>query len=104
MTTKAELIDTIADKAQMTKASAGLALAAITAVITEHVKNGDRVAIPGLGVFERAHRPARMGRNVFTGAAIEIGERYVPRFKPAKALKDAMPSISSKASKKRAAK
>ena len=59
-------------------------------VIVSTVKAGDKLTIPGLGTFESAIRAAREGRNPSTGGTIHIPEKTVPKFKAAKAFKDAI--------------
>lgn len=61
-----------------------------TEVIVAAVKAGDKLTIPGLGTFESGVRSAREGRNPVTGATIQIPEKTVPKFKAAKAFKDAV--------------
>ncbi len=55
-----------------------------------HLKSGERVRIGGLGILEVKNRPARMGRNPATGAAIEIKASKKIAFRAAKELKDAI--------------
>lgn len=59
-------------------------------IITECVSKGDKVSIAGLGSFEAAERSARDGRNPITGQTIHIEAKKVPKFKAAKAFKDAL--------------
>ena len=87
---KAELITTMAAKADLTKDQTTAALAALLSTITETLTAGDKVAIPNLGTFEVRSHAARQGRNPRTGETVEIAAKKVPTFKPAKALKDAV--------------
>jgi len=87
---KAELIDAIAEAADVSKMSAGRALDAALDAITRALKQGDQVSIVGFGSFVCKSRPARTGRNPKTGEAIEIAASNVPVFKPGKGLKDAL--------------
>ena len=87
---KSELIDRIADEADISKASAGRALDAALDAITDSLKQSDPVALVGFGTFTVRDRAARTGRNPQTGAAIQIAAARVPAFKPGKALKDAL--------------
>jgi DNA-binding protein HU-beta len=89
--TKTEIVDHIANAAGIKKVQSAVALNALTQLVTETVARGDRIGFPGLGTFERTHRPARAGRNVATGEAIDIAEKFAPKFKAAKQFKDAMP-------------
>ena len=87
---KADLIESIADSADLSKASAGRALDAAIESITKSLKNGDTITLVGFGTFSVRHRKARMGRNPRTGEEIQIKASKVPGFKPGKALKDAI--------------
>ena len=87
---KSELIDRIADAADISKASAGRALDAALDAITDSLKQSDPVALVGFGTFTVRDRAARTGRNPQTGAPIQIAAARVPAFKPGKALKDAL--------------
>lgn len=87
---KSELIDSIAESAEMTKADAGRAVDAVVAVITKALKKGDSVTLVGFGTFEVRKRGARTGRNPRTGEEIKIKASKNPAFKAGKALKDAV--------------
>ncbi|AOU97507.1 DNA-binding protein HU [Acidihalobacter yilgarnensis] len=87
---KSELIDAIAAKADLSKASAGKALDAFVEVVSDTMKQGDQVVIVGFGSFTVRQREARTGRNPRTGEAINIAASNLPAFKPGKALKDAV--------------
>jgi DNA-binding protein HU-beta len=87
---KTELIDRIAESADISKASAGRALDATIEAITDSLKQADPVALVGFGTFTVRERAARTGRNPQTGQPIQISAAKVPAFKPGKALKDAL--------------
>ena len=87
---KAELIDAVADSADLSKASAGRALDAAITTITKALKKGDTVTLVGFGTFSVRKRAARTGRNPRTGQEIKIKASKVPGFKAGKALKDAV--------------
>jgi DNA-binding protein HU-beta len=87
---KADLIDAVADSADMSKAGAGRALDAAIEAITKALKKGDTVTLVGFGTFSVRKRAARTGRNPRTGEAIKIKASKVPGFKAGKALKDAI--------------
>lgn len=87
---KTELIDRIAESADISKASAGRALDAAIEAITDSLKQADPVALVGFGTFTVRERAARTGRNPQTGQPIQISAAKVPAFKPGKALKDAL--------------
>jgi DNA-binding protein HU-beta len=87
---KAQLIDAIAEKANLTKADSKKALDAFVDATSDALKNGDRVALIGFGSFSVASRSARTGRNPQTGKTIEIAEKKVVKFKPGAELADAI--------------
>lgn len=87
---KTELIDRIAESADISKASAARALDAALDAITTSLRQSDPVVLVGFGTFTVKERAARTGRNPQTGAAIEIKAARVPGFKAGKALKDAL--------------
>ena len=87
---KSELIDAIADSADISKAAAGRALDAAVEAVKKALKKGDMVTLVGFGSFYVGKRAARTGRNPRTGASIKIKAAKVPKFKPGKALKDAI--------------
>jgi DNA-binding protein HU-beta len=58
--------------------------------VADALKNGEKVIIPGFGTFGVKMRPAKQGRNLFTGERIMIPARNVPSFKASKRLKDAV--------------
>lgn len=87
---KSELIDKIADSAEISKAAATRALDAFTNAVTDTLKNGDSVSLVGFGTFSVKERGARQGRNPQTGETIEIAAAKVPGFKAGKGLKDAV--------------
>jgi DNA-binding protein HU-beta len=87
---KTELIEHIADKADLSKAAATRALTSIIDAVTKTLKKGGTVTLVGFGTFGVSKRAARTGRNPRTGAAIKIKAAKVPRFKPGKGLKDAL--------------
>ena len=87
---KADLINAMANKADLTKDQSAAALAALLGTITEALAVGDKVAIPSLGTFEVKAHAARQGRNPATGETVTIAAKKAPSFKAAKALKDAV--------------
>lgn len=89
---KSELIDAVATKADLPKASAGRALDAVIESITEALQQGENVSLVGFGTFAVKHRAERQGRNPQSGEAITIKAANVPGFKPGKGLKDAVNS------------
>ena len=87
---KAELIEAIAKQADVSKAAAARALDAAIGAIKSSLKKGGKVTLVGFGTFSVSKRAARTGRNPRSGAEIRIKAAKVPRFKPGKALKDAV--------------
>lgn len=87
---KSELIDAVAESADISKAAAGRAVDAMVDAISGALKAGDSVALIGFGTFTVRERAARTGRNPRTGQEIKIDAAKVPAFKPGKALKDAV--------------
>ena len=86
--TKADLINAIAEKSELSKKDSEKALNAAVASITEALTNGDKVQIVGFGTFEVSERAAREGRNPRTGETMTIEASKTPKFKAGKALKD----------------
>ena len=87
---KAELIDSIAKDANLTKADAKKALDAFVNATTKSLKKGERVALVGFGSFSVARRSQRTGRNPQTGKPITIKAKNVVKFKPGSDLADAV--------------
>ncbi|MDH5184417.1 MAG: HU family DNA-binding protein [Gammaproteobacteria bacterium] len=87
---KSELIDAIAEGADISKAAASRALDSAIDTVSNALKGGDQVTIVGFGTFQVRDRAARVGRNPRTGDEIQIAAAKVPAFKPGKALKDAV--------------
>ena len=87
---KSDLIEHIAQQADISKAAASRALEAAIDAITDTLKKGDSVSLVGFGTFVATEREARTGRNPRTGVAIKIAKAKVPKFRPGKALKDAL--------------
>jgi len=87
---KSELIDAIADDADLSKAAAGRAVDAFVDTVAKALKAGDQVTLVGFGTFMVRERAARSGRNPRTGETIKIAASAMPVFKAGKALKDAV--------------
>lgn len=90
MANKAELIEKVAAKADLTKKDATVAVDAVFSTIQDLLAEGEKVQLIGFGNFEVRDRAARKGRNPQTGKEISIPASKVPAFKPGKALKDAV--------------
>ena len=87
---KAELINEIADQANLSKADAKRALDAFVGATTGALKKGDRVALVGFGSFSVSKRNERTGRNPQTGKSIKIPAKNVAKFKAGSKLSDAI--------------
>ena len=87
---KTELIEHIATNADISKAAATRALESTIEAVKKTLKKGGTVSLVGFGTFAVGKRAARSGRNPRTGAAIKIKAAKVPKFRPGKALKDAL--------------
>lgn len=87
---KSEVIDAVANTAELTKADSARALDALIEVIKKTLKKGGSITVVGFGTFEVRKRGARTGRNPRTGETIKIKASKVPAFKAGKALKDAV--------------
>ena len=87
---KSELIEAVAQAADISKAAAGRAVDALVQSIATALKEGDQVTLVGFGTFSVRERAARSGRNPRTGQTINISASKVPGFKAGKALKDAV--------------
>ncbi len=89
--TKAELIDQMAQDADISKTAAGEALKSLTDSIAAALKKKDgKVTLTGFGTFSKSRRKARNGRNPQTGETIKIKACNVVKFKAGKKLKDAV--------------
>jgi DNA-binding protein HU-beta len=87
---KSQLVDKIADGAEISKAAAARALDSFISAVTDALKSGEQVALVGFGTFSVRERSARTGRNPQTGKTIQIAAAKVPSFKAGKALKDSV--------------
>ena len=87
---KSDLVEAIAQSADISKAAAGRALDATVESIKKALKKGDTVSLVGFGTFKVGKRAARNGRNPRTGATIKIKAAKVPKFSAGKGLKDAV--------------
>ena len=90
MANKAELVERVAGKTNLTKKDVTAAVEALFESVEEFLAEGEKVKVIGFGTFEVRDRAARKGRNPQTGEEIEIKATKVPGFKAGKALKDAV--------------
>ena len=87
---KTEIIEAMADSADISKAAAGRALDGMVEAIVNSMKQGEQVSLVGFGTFTVRERAAREGRNPQTGETIQIKASKIPSFKAGKGLKDAL--------------
>ena len=87
---KADIVDAVHATLGGTKVSAERAVDTIVNGIVDSLKKGEEVSIAGLGIFSVKQRKARQARNPRTGETIQVPAMTVPKFRAAKALKDAV--------------
>ena len=87
---KTELIAAVAENSGLSRKDAEKAITSALTIITETLKQGEKVQLVGFGVFETRVRPAHKGHNPMTGAEIVIAESKAPAFKAGKALKESL--------------
>ena len=87
---KASLVDAVQAKLGGTKAQGEMAVETVIDSIVGALKKGEEVSIAGLGIFSVKRRAARTARNPRTGESITVAAMNVPKFRAAKALKDAV--------------
>jgi DNA-binding protein HU-beta len=90
MMTQSQIVQTLADKCEVTKKVASSMVLALAQTAISQVKKNGIFVVPGLGRLVRVERKARMGRNPATGEAINIPAKKVVKFRVAKAAKDAI--------------
>ncbi len=87
---KADIINKVHEELGVTKADAERAVETMLTSIIETLVSGQEVSIAGLGIFSAKMRNKRTARNPRTGETIEVPAMRVPKFRAAKALKDAV--------------
>lgn len=87
---KQQLIDSVSERANLTKKDAEKAINAVIDSIKGALNEGDKVALVGFGTFEVRTRAERSGRNPQTGEQIKVPGGKVPAFKPGKELKESV--------------
>ena len=87
---KTDLINSVSEKAEVTKKDAEKVINAVFASISDALAANEKVQLVGFGTFEVKERAARVGRNPQTGETINIAAAKVPTFKAGKGLKDAV--------------
>lgn len=99
--TKAELVEDVAEAAELTKKDAERLVELVFESIIETLNHGEKIELRGFGSFRVRERGARRGRNPKTGAPVDIPAKRVPYFKPGKEMKelinleDAAPAATS---------
>ena len=86
--TKAELVEQVADAAELTKKDAERLIELVFESIIDTLNHGEKIELRGFGSFRVRSRRARRGRNPKTGAQVAIPAKRVPYFKPGKELKE----------------
>ena len=94
--TQTQIIQTLADKAEITKKVAKSMMDSLAETAIAEVKKNGVFVLPGIGRLVRVDRKARMGRNPATGESIKIPAKKVVKFRVAKAAKDAIVPPKSK--------
>ena len=87
---KTQFVDAVAKAANLTKKDAEAAINAFVAVVSDELKNGEKVQLVGFGTFEAKTCAARTCRNPKTGATVEVPATKRPTFSAGKALKDSV--------------
>ncbi len=87
---KGDLIDAVANAADITKSQAGEAVNAVFNSIEKSLKKGGKASFVGFGTFSTSRRAAREGRNPATGETIKIAAKTMVKFKAGKALVDSV--------------
>jgi len=87
---KQAIVEAVSETIGGTKASAERAVDTMITSIIDSLKKGEEVSIAGLGIFSVKDRAARTARNPRTGEPIQVPAMRVPKFRAAKALKEAV--------------
>lgn len=98
-----ELVETLADKHELSKAEAGRVLDTVLDAIVGAVKKGDAVTLVGFGTFKQVARAARTGFNPQAGTKIKIAAAKVPKFTAGSAFKAAVDAKYAKRKAEKAA-
>jgi DNA-binding protein HU-beta len=87
---KADLIEQIAQAAEISKSAAERSIDALVSAVKSSLRKDEALTLVGFGTFYAAKRKARTGRNPRTGEALSIQAARLPKFRAGKALKDAI--------------
>lgn len=85
---KSDLVDRVCEVTGETRSKVSRVLDATVDTVTDALRRGEKVSLPGIGTFETRKREARSGRNPRTGETVKIAATTVPVFRAGKALKD----------------
>jgi DNA-binding protein HU-beta len=88
--TKSELVDQVADRAELTRNDAARAVEALLATVEDALRRGSDITLSGFGKFHVGERGARQGVNPRTGERIQIAATRIPRFTAGSGLKSAV--------------
>jgi DNA-binding protein HU-beta len=88
--TQRQIAAALAEKHNLTKKDGNEIVEGFVTALTKHLKKGDKIRLPGLGIFQVRKRPARMGRNPATGEPIKIKASKKVAFRAAKELKESI--------------
>jgi DNA-binding protein HU-beta len=91
---KKDLIDAVAEAAELTKDKATVAVEAVITHIERTMRKGEEVRIPNFGTFKVANRAARKARNPQTGVEMMLKASRVPKFQASKNLRDSLNSLN----------
>ena len=94
--TKEEFVTKLAVAGKVTKKQADDIFSTFVEMLAASLKKGDRVALPGLGVFSVVQKKARTGRNPSTGAAIKIPAHKAVKFSVSSVLKQGLNKTKEK--------
>ncbi|MDQ7072868.1 MAG: integration host factor subunit beta [Gammaproteobacteria bacterium] len=87
--TKSDLIEKLSEQQSLLNyRDVELAVKLMLSQMSNSLAGGERIEIRGFGSFTLHHRPPRIGRNPKSGESVELGEKYVPHFKPGKELRE----------------
>lgn len=87
---KAEFVEKVSGKTGLSRKTTEDTVKAVLETISESLADGESISFVGFGTFTVAERAAREGKNPRTGEKVTIPATTVPKFKPGKALKDAV--------------
>lgn len=90
MVNKVSIVDAVHAKLGGTKVQSEMAVDTVIDFIVNSLKKSEEVSIAGLGIFAVKRRAAREARNPRTGETVQVAAMNVPKFRPAKALKEAV--------------